>query len=152
MIAAARWMSLLHSIAMGASLFFYPAIAPLAAEKSKPQKTQTGLASYYARHFHGKETAGGEAFRNDELVAAHRTLPLGTRVRVTNLENGRSVTLRVVDRGATAGNRREGVIIDVSQAAAKQLQMKKDGRVKVRVKVLELGTDDHPPMSDGAKK
>jgi rare lipoprotein A len=99
------------------------------------------LASYYSRSFDGKKTAGGDTFHNDELVAAHHTYPLGTRVRVTNLENDRSVDLTITDRGASAKNRSEGVIIDVSQAAAKQLQMKVDGRVRVRVDVLEWGEE-----------
>jgi rare lipoprotein A len=103
---------------------------PYAAERSAPPKakrTETGLASYYSKRFDGKETASGETFSNEELTAAHPSHPLGTRVRVTNLENGRSVVLRINDRGASAQNRREGVIIDVSQAAADRLKMKKDG-------------------------
>ena len=115
------------------------AAAPSHARQA--QKTQTGLASFYSRRFDGKKTAGGERFSNDELVAAHRTYPLGTRVRVTNLKNGESVDVRIVDRGASAANRREGVIIDVSQAAAAQLKMKKHGRVKVRVEVLEWAAE-----------
>ena len=108
---------------------------------SKGPETQVGLASYYSRRFDGKQTASGETFSNEDMVAAHRRLPMGTRVRVTNLENGESVVVRINDRGASAQNRKEGVIIDVSQAAATKLRMKKDGRVKVRVDVLELGDD-----------
>jgi rare lipoprotein A len=63
-------------------------------------------------------------------------------VRVNNLENGEAVDVRITDRGASAQNRKEGVIIDVSQAAATRLKMKKDGRVKVRVDVLEWGQDE----------
>ncbi|MGZ8156015.1 MAG: septal ring lytic transglycosylase RlpA family protein [Burkholderiales bacterium] len=144
------------SLALGALLAIGDASAPSAAyagEKSaKAKKTQTGLASYYSRRLEGKETASGETFRNDELVAAHRSYPFGTRARVTNLENGRSVVVRITDRGASAGNRREGVIIDVSQAAAARLKMKKDGRVRVRVQVLEWGEDDHPPMAGAGRK
>ena len=113
---------------------------PRAPEKSA-KSVQTGLASYYSKRFDGKKTASGETFSNTELVAAHRTLPLGTRVRVTNLENDETVELRITDRGASAKNHQEGVIIDVSQAAATRLKMKKDGRVKVRVEVLEWGED-----------
>jgi rare lipoprotein A len=109
-------------------------------------ESRTGLASYYSRRFEGKKTAGGERFRNDEMVAAHRTYPLGTLVRVTNLENDESVQVRIADRGASAKNRREGVIIDVSQAAATRLKMKKDGRVKVRVDVLEWGEGATKPL------
>jgi rare lipoprotein A len=144
------------SLALGALLALGAAVGPspaYAGEKpSKAKKSQTGLASYYSRRLEGKETASGETFRNDELVAAHRTYPLGTRARVTNLENGRSVVVRITDRGASAENRREGVIIDVSQSAAARLKMKKDGRVRVRVQVLEWGEDDHPPMADAGRK
>ena len=109
------------------------------AKSGKGKATATGLASYYAKRLEGKETASGDTFRNDELVAAHRSYPFGTRVRVTNLENGESVVVRITDRGASKENRREGVIIDLSQAAATRLKMKKDGRVRVRVQVLEWG-------------
>ena len=119
---------------------------------SKGKQLETGLASFYARRLHGKKTASGETFRNDELVAAHPRYPFGTRVRVTNLENGASVVVRITDRGASRQNRREGVIIDVSQAAATQLKMKKDGRARVRVQVLEWGEGDHKPLPDVEKK
>jgi rare lipoprotein A len=113
--------------------------AERSAKSAKVKTTTTGLASFYARRFDGKETASGQDFSNDELVAAHPTYPFGTRVRVTNLENDRSVVVRIVDRGASKANRRQGVIIDLSQAAAARLKMKKDGRVRVRVQVLEWG-------------
>ena len=125
-----------------------------AASASAPAtqaKAETGLASYYSRRFDGKETASGDTFRNDELVAAHPTHPLGTVVRVTNLENQTSVVVRITDRGASASNRREGVVIDLSQAAATRLKMKKDGRVRVRVDVLEWGADDHKPLPNAKK-
>src|SRR3954465_7854779 len=76
----------------------------------KGPRTETGLASYYARSLQGKETASGEEHDNRDMVAAHPKYPLGTRVRVTNLENGKSAVVRITDRGATAPNRREGVI------------------------------------------
>jgi rare lipoprotein A len=137
--------------ALGAALCFGPVAEPLAAERSahsKAKRTETGLASYYSRKFEGRQTASGETFSNQELTAAHPSHPLGTRVRVTNLENGTSVVVRINDRGASAQNRREGVIIDVSQAAADRLKMKKDGRVRVRVNVLEWGEDDHPALAE----
>jgi rare lipoprotein A len=111
-----------------------------AAKSGKGKDTATGLASFYAKRLDGKETASGDTFRNDELVAAHPSYPFGTRVRVTNLENGESVVVRITDRGASKANQREGVIIDLSQAAAARLKMKKkDGRTRVRVQVLEWG-------------
>ncbi|HET7157660.1 MAG TPA: septal ring lytic transglycosylase RlpA family protein [Burkholderiales bacterium] len=126
--------------------FIGDARAAASGTESKASKTQTGFASFYSRRFDGKRTAGGETFDNRELVAAHRTYPLGTRARVTNLENDTSVEVVINDRGPSKQNRREGVIIDVSQAAAARLRMKKDGRVKVRVDVLEWGKDDTKPL------
>lgn len=122
-----------------------PAAARQAAE---PEATQVGLASYYSRRLEGRRTASGKAFSNEEMVAAHASYPLGTLVRVTNLEKDRSVEVRIIDRGASRQNRREGVIIDVSQAAARVLDMKKDGRVRVRVEVLSWGDDYHKPLTD----
>jgi rare lipoprotein A len=119
---------------------------------AKTKHTETGLASFYSRRLEGKETASGDEFRNDELVAAHPSHPFGTRVRVTNLENGSSVVVRITDRGASRANRRQGVVIDLSQAAATRLRMKKDGRVRVRVQVLEWGEDYHKPLPEVKKK
>jgi rare lipoprotein A len=99
-----------------------------------------GFATYYANSFDGDRTASGERFDQDKLVAAHRTLPFGTRIRVVNLENRRSVVLRVVDRGPYAGRR---TIVDVSRAAARRLRMIRDGRVRVRLEVLEYGRPRH---------
>ena len=89
----------------------------------------TGMASYYAAKYHGRPTASGERFDNGKLTAAHRTLPFGTRVRVTNLANGRSVTVRVNDRGPFG----QGRIIDLSRTAAERIDMVRAGVVRVRV-------------------
>ena len=94
---------------------------------------QHGIASYYGPGFEGRPTASGRIFDSSEMVAAHRTLPLGTRVRVTNLENKRSVVLRVIDRGPYVGRE---TIIDVSMGAARRLGFIRDGRVRVRVEVV----------------
>lgn len=104
-----------------------------------PRAVQFGLASWYGPGFHGQETASGEIFDQREMVAAHRSLPLGTVVRVTNLENGRGVILRVIDRGPYGRNHRKGTIIDVSRGAARRLDFVRDGLVKVRVEVVRLG-------------
>jgi rare lipoprotein A len=139
------------TLALAAALGFGGLAEPVAADGNPPSKakrTETGLASYYSRRFDGKTTASGETFSNQQLTAAHPSFPLGTRVRVTNLENGSSVVVRINDRGASAENRREGVIIDLSQAAAERLDMKKEGRVRVRVNVLEWGEDDHPALAE----
>jgi rare lipoprotein A len=101
------------------------------------REAQLGLASFYGPGFHGRPTASGERFDQRDMTAAHRTLPLGTRVRVTNLENGESVVLLVNDRGPYGRNRRKGVIIDVSKGAARRLDFISDGLVRVRVEVLE---------------
>jgi rare lipoprotein A len=93
---------------------------------------QTGMASYYAHKFHGRKTASGEIFSKDSLTAAHKTLPFGTRIRVTNLKNNQSVIVRVNDRGMKGTNR----IVDLSPAAAKQIDMIRHGLLKVRVEEL----------------
>jgi len=93
---------------------------------SKPP-AQFGLASWYGPGFHGEETASGEIFNQRAMVAAHRTLPLGSVIRVTNLENGRRVTLRVIDRGPYGRNARKGTVVDVSRGAARRLQFIRDG-------------------------
>jgi rare lipoprotein A len=103
-----------------------------------PRRGQTGLASYYGPGFHGERTASGEIFDQTEMVAAHRTLPLGAVVRVTNLENGRKVVLRVIDRGPYGRNYRKGTIIDVSKGAARRLDFLEDGLVRVRVEVIRM--------------
>jgi rare lipoprotein A len=94
---------------------------------------ETGIASWYGPKFHGKYTADGEVFDQNALTAAHRTLPLPTIVRVTNLENGRSMKLRVNDRGPFA----HGRIIDVSRRAAQLLGFERNGTARVRVQVVE---------------
>ena len=96
-------------------------------------KTDTGVASYYATKFHGRKTASGEIFYKDSLTAAHKTLPFGTKVRVTNLKNNKSVIVKVNDRGMRGKKR----IIDLSPAAAKELNMIGSGLIKVKVEVLE---------------
>ena len=102
-------------------------------------RVQVGLASWYGPGFHGEETASGEIFDQRKMVAAHRTLPLGSVIRVTNLENGRRVTLRVIDRGPYGRNFRKGTILDVSRGAARRLRMVRDGLVKVRIEVMKTG-------------
>jgi rare lipoprotein A len=111
-----------------------------AAAKVTKVKPREGLASYYGPGLQGKRMANGKPLNMNAMVAAHPTYPLGTVVRVTNLKNMRSARLRIEDRGPTPANRKEGVIIDVSLAAAKALDFVDDGRVPVRVEVLKWGT------------
>ncbi|WP_017904323.1 septal ring lytic transglycosylase RlpA family protein [Pseudomonas asplenii] len=93
---------------------------------------ETGTASYYGRQHHGKRTASGEPFNQNGLTAAHRQLPFGTRVKVTNLANDRSVVLRINDRGPHT----RGRLIDVSRQAAEELGMLQSGTARVRVQSL----------------
>jgi len=93
---------------------------------------ETGIASWYGPNFHGKYTANGEIFDQNLITAAHRTLPLPSVVQVTNLENGRTISMRVNDRGPFAKNR----IIDISRRGAQLLGFKEKGTAKVRVKIL----------------
>jgi rare lipoprotein A len=101
--------------------------------------TRTGMASYYGKGLHGRKAASGEAFDKADMVAAHPTYPLGTRVKVTNLNNGRSAEVRINDRGPTRENQKRGVIIDLSEHAATKLGFRNKGKTRVKVEVLEWG-------------
>ena len=94
---------------------------------------QIGVASYYGEAFHGRPTASGETFNMHRLTAAHRVLPLGTRVRVTSLENGRWVDVKVNDRGPFV----EGRVLDLSFAAALELEMVRAGTARVMIELLD---------------
>ncbi|MBK8817287.1 MAG: septal ring lytic transglycosylase RlpA family protein [Methylococcaceae bacterium] len=96
---------------------------------SKSTHKEVGEASWYGPGFQGKETANGETFDQKELTAAHPSLPMGTKAKVTNLENGKKVDVRINDRGPYA----EGRVIDLSSAAAKKLDMKEDGSTQVKI-------------------
>lgn len=98
------------------------------------RETEVGTASYYARKHVGRATASGSTYDETRLTAAHRTLPFGARVRVTNLENDRSVVVTITDRGPFA----RGRIIDVSRRAAHKLGFLRAGVVRVRLEVLSL--------------
>lgn len=92
---------------------------------------EEGIASWYGKPYHGRTTASGERYDMHALTAAHRTLPFQTMVKVTNLENRRTVVVRITDRGPFV----KGRIIDLSRAAAKQLGMVERGIVRVRIEV-----------------
>jgi rare lipoprotein A len=94
-----------------------------------PKTVMTGKASFYADSFQGKKTANGERFRQGKLTAAHKSLPFGTIVKVTNLKNGKTVKVRINDRGPYAAGR----IIDLSKKAAKKIGMVKQGVADVKV-------------------
>jgi len=95
--------------------------------------TEEGFASYYSDAFEGKETASGEIFTQTGLTAAHRWLPFGTIVKVTNLENGKSILVKINDRGPIVPNR----IIDLSKMASQKLGFYNKGIAKVRIEVVE---------------
>jgi rare lipoprotein A len=93
-------------------------------------ETETGYASFYADKFEGRKTANGEIFNQSKLTAAHKKLPFGTQVMVTNLANGRSVQVRINDRGPFVSGR----IIDLTKAAAKEIDMLGAGVARVRIR------------------
>lgn len=111
-----------------------PSKSPSGNSKGKPTSYQ-GIASFYADDFHGKKTANGEVFDMHQLTAAHRSFPFNTKVRVTNLDNGKSCIVRVNDRGPFKLER----IMDLSLGAAEVLDMKKTGTANVSLEVLEWG-------------
>ena len=102
------------------------------SQANTTQPYQVGTASWYGQNFHGKETASGERYNMYDMTAAHLTLPMGSYVRVTNLHNGRSVVVRVNDRGPIVPGR----IIDVSYGAAQALQFRAKGLQRVRLDVI----------------
>lgn len=120
-----------------AGIWYYPQEDPLYDE--------TGIASWYGKEFAGRKTANGEIFNPSEVSAAHKTLPMPTNVRVTNLENGRSVVVRVNDRGPF----KPGRIIDMSEKGAELLGFKSAGVAKVRVEFL--GIADLPDGRPGKR-
>ena len=105
---------------------------PSESAEERGREIAGGEASYYGDELRGNPTASGEAFDPEGLTAAHRSLPLGSRLRVTNLRNDRSVVVRVNDRGPFAGHR----VIDVSKGAARALGMLGRGTARVRIELL----------------
>ncbi len=109
-----------------------PPPAPPAPPPPAASFSQVGVASYYGAKFEDHKTADGERFKSDGLTAAHRTLPLGTMVRVTNLRNHRTVVVRINDRGPFSHKR----IIDLSPAAARALGIRDQGLMRVKIEAL----------------
>lgn len=116
-------------------------LVPVMAQKIVPK---TGIASYYAQKFHGRQTASGEIFDNTAMTAAHNTLPLGTYIKVTNMRNNRWVVVKVTDRLHYANRR----IVDLTQAAAKKLGFIHRGLTKVRVEVVTKAYVNSIPYFD----
>ncbi|NEX20332.1 septal ring lytic transglycosylase RlpA family protein [Thiorhodococcus mannitoliphagus] len=111
---------------------FVPFATTALAASATPGQTQKGVASYYHDSLNGNKTASGQIYNKNRLSAAHKTLPLGTKVRVTDTKTGRSIVVKVNDRGPFV----KGRIIDLSKAAARKLGIVKRGVAKVEVKVL----------------
>jgi rare lipoprotein A len=111
---------------------FLAACGPRDMNHGKPPFEQVGMASYYARSLHGRQTASGEKYNENTLTAAHPRLPFGTRLKVTNLNNGRTVEVRVNDRGPFVRRR----VIDLSYEAARKLGMLQDGVARVEIRIL----------------
>lgn len=111
----------------------------LSTKAVKHQKIITGISSYYADDFHGKLTANGEIYDMYGLTAAHKTLPLNTIVRVTNLDNNKSLILRINDRGPYV----KGRILDCSYGAALKLGFIAKGTTKVKIEVIEFGDNKY---------
>jgi rare lipoprotein A len=135
------------ALAVTAVIGYMPAVARAQTSQSAPApaasggaltgavgETQTGLAAYTSHRLHGRRTASGERFNNGALTTAHQTLPFGTRVRVTNVKNKKSVVLRVNDRGPTQPNR----ILDVSRAAGERLGFIRAGLTEVKLEVVSV--------------
>ena len=116
---------------------------PVAAAEPAPAPVpeqiyrETGFAAWYGKELHGKRTANGEAFDMNALSAAHRTLPLGTSLRVTNLDNFKSITVKITDRGPLARSR----VLDLSYGAARELGFVSQGTARVRIETLETVRD-----------
>jgi len=132
-----------HALAAGAAALSVaaagaqtaPASAPAApADAAAAAATETGKLAWYGKKFAGRKTASGEAFNPEALTMAHKTLPFGTLVKVTNPKNGKSVTLRVNDRGPTQADR----VGDVSYAAARRLGMLKSGVIDAEMTVVGM--------------
>jgi len=122
------------------------AIARAAKERAAKARRQSGWASYYGREFYHRKTASGERFDPNELTAAHRTLPFGTRVRVTNLDNGKRVVVRINDRGPF----KQGRVLDLSPAAARKLGFAAAGLAHVRLDVLSKLPKDYAAVMAAA--
>src|SRR3954463_4282176 len=124
--------SLLATMSLVATMAAGPVTQGSSSKQVTPKPYQVGRASWYGKQFHGRSTASGEPYDMFQFTAAHRQLPLGTWVRVTNLHNGRSITVRVNDRGPYVGNR----IIDLSYGAAQMLELRSRGTEKVRLDIV----------------
>lgn len=135
-LCTVSWLALLQGCASktGVSSVYVPPPKKVPeAPPSPPRRVQEGVASWYGPGFHGNRTSSGETYDMFQMTAAHRTLPLGTKLLVTNLENQRTVEVVVNDRGPFVGDR----IIDLSYSAARVLGMVEPGTARVRLEIIE---------------
>jgi rare lipoprotein A len=120
-----------------------PVAAPASAAKTSGEHQLEGKAAYYSNRFNGRKTASGQRFNNAAMTTAHNTLPFGTRVKVTNTKNNKSVVVRVNDRGPSTPGR----VFDLTRAAAKKLGYVRAGLADVKAEVVA-----QPAMKSGKKK
>jgi len=133
-----RRMGILSVLLLAGAIFILSGCgAGSGKPNSEPGSIQEGQASYYAHKFHGRTTANGEIYDENKMTAAHKTLPFGTMVRVRNLANGKTVVVRINDRGPFV----EGRIIDLSYRAAGELDYITQGIVQVQVETLRSEGD-----------
>ena len=128
---------MLHSPIFKGMKWLVPVVLLLAAAVLSADPELDGVASWYGGKFHGRLTSSGEVFNTNDMTAAHRTLPFGTLVKVTNLDNGLSATVKINDRGPFV----DGRIIDLSQAAADQLNMLGTGIARVSLDIVGFATE-----------
>jgi len=134
-LCAMRFRAMRHALCLFLVLVLVASCARPPAQPVRVGGAEVGLASWYGPDFHGRRTSSGEIYDMYQLTAAHRELPLGTLIMVVNLDNGRSVELRVNDRGPFVADR----IVDVSYGAARLLGMIGPGVIPVRVTITHLG-------------
>jgi rare lipoprotein A len=125
------------------ALIFFALAVPMLFSANYPINQSTildeyGVASYYGDEFHGRKTASGEKYNKNELTCAHKTYPFGTKIRVTRLDNKKSVIVRVNDRGPFI----KGYVVDLSKKAAQEIAMVEDGIVKVKIELVEKKSND----------
>ncbi len=121
-----------HQSLTFAAILWLLAVLPLTAAETQKSTDEIGIATYYGDKFHGRKTASGELYDKNLLTCAHKTLKFGTKIRVTRMDNGKSVIVRVNDRGPFV----KGYIVDLSRKAATEIDMLKDGITKVKIEVL----------------
>ena len=120
---------------VGGALAFLAMTPLITSAAAGPGHVQKGVASYYHDGLHGRRTASGERYNKSALTAAHKTLPLGTKVRVTDVRTGKTIVVKINDRGPFV----KGRVIDLSRRAARELGMIRKGLARVRVEVIGKG-------------